>query len=258
MDKFISDPHLGHERILDYERTQFASIREHDEFIKNMIRKNVSRDDTLYVLGDVGHLTQENMDFWLNLPCQTILIRGNHDKQKEKLLKTFDVVSDVPIFYHKRVLLSHEPLPVTGDTINIHGHLHGSDLKMPNYINISMHVFGYKMLTSDDIHRMVAATPKESQKFMYEWYAEYYRFTTPNHNVELLPNGDVDVIESRRKLLTENSATRTKYKALLEAIRNDYADPELLATVYFLHGNPDVSLAEMVKRVALLAEYGKD
>ena len=35
MDKFISDPHLGHENKIKFERTQFKSIEEHetpDEF----------------------------------------------------------------------------------------------------------------------------------------------------------------------------------------------------------------------------------
>ena len=40
--------------------------------------------------------------------------------------KLSNVVSDVPIFYNKRILLSHEPLPVTNETINVHGHLHGA------------------------------------------------------------------------------------------------------------------------------------
>lgn len=63
MDKFISDPHLSHENIIKFERTQFKNINQHDVYIKNLITKNTSPMDTLYVLGDVGELTKENMIF---------------------------------------------------------------------------------------------------------------------------------------------------------------------------------------------------
>ena len=93
MDKFISDPHLSHDNIIKFERTQFKTIKEHDDYIKNLITTNLHPNDTLYVLGDVGEMSRDNIQFWKNLKCKTILIRGNHDTQKQKLLQAFDIVS---------------------------------------------------------------------------------------------------------------------------------------------------------------------
>ena len=63
LDKFISDPHLSHENIIKFERTQFKTIFQHDIYIKSLIIKNTQKNDTLYVLGDIGELTKENMLF---------------------------------------------------------------------------------------------------------------------------------------------------------------------------------------------------
>lgn len=171
MDKFISDPHLSHDNIIKFERTQFKTIKEHDDYIKNLITTNLHPNDTLYVLGDIGEMSRDNIQFWKNLKCKTILIRGNHDTQKQKLLQAFDIVSDVPIFYNKRILLSHEPLPVTNETINIHGHLHGAYLDSDNHVNLSIHMANYKIWTEKMLEKLVMQQPKISQKFMFEWYA---------------------------------------------------------------------------------------
>ena len=44
MDKFISDPHLSHENIIKFERTQFKNINQHDVYIKNLIKKKHPTD----------------------------------------------------------------------------------------------------------------------------------------------------------------------------------------------------------------------
>ena len=92
MDLFLSDPHLSHSNIIIFERTQFQTIEEHDEFVKSLIQRSVSKYDTLYVLGDVGLLNDENITFWKSLPCKTILIRGNHDTQLGKCDQAFNIV----------------------------------------------------------------------------------------------------------------------------------------------------------------------
>ena len=61
MDKFISDPHLSHDNIIKFERTRFKTIKEHDDYIKNLITTNLHLNDTLYVLGDVGEMSRDNI-----------------------------------------------------------------------------------------------------------------------------------------------------------------------------------------------------
>lgn len=221
MDLFLADPHLSHKNIIEFERTQFKTIEAHDDFIKNLITSSVKPHDTLYVLGDVGDLTADNIQFWQELPCKTILIRGNHDTQKSKLTQAFDVVSDVPIFYKKRVLLSHEPLPVTNETINIHGHLHGARLNKSNYINLSIHVNKYKLLTEKDIERLVAVRPKIAQNFMYEWYAKDYIFETEKSEIAYTIFGNIDLEKTRLHLFNKNPMKR-KLESTVDAFLEKY------------------------------------
>lgn len=221
MDYFISDTHLGHSNIIDFERTEFASIEEHDEFVKNAITSKVKSDDVLYVLGDVGSLDDENIEFWQNLPCKTILIRGNHDTQKAKLLQAFDEVSDVPIFYRKRVLLSHEPLPVTSETINVHGHLHGAKLRSANHWNISFREVGYQLVTEKEVLSFMSSMPKISQDFMFEWYAALYDFTLPNSAVYFHDDRSVSLRATRGAMLGTPKFQR-KIDRAMEKFRQDY------------------------------------
>ena len=223
MDKFISDPHLSHENIIKFERTQFKTIKEHDIYIKNLITKNTHPNDTLYVLGDVGDLTKENMIFWKNLKCKTVLIRGNHDTQKQKLLEAFDVVSDVPIFYNKRILLSHEPLPVTNETINIHGHLHGTYLDSDNHVNLSIHMANYKIWTEKMLEKILMQKPKISQKFMFEWYADKYVFKTEKSDVIFKNDHKIDLEKSRLKQIKEGSLKKIYEKTITNFLK-EYPD----------------------------------
>lgn len=223
MDKFTSDPHLSHKNIISFERKQFKTIDEHDTFIKYIIQSNVKPNDTLYLLGDVGEMSDKNIEFWKSLPCKTILIRGNHDTQKGKLLKAFDVVSDVPIFYKKRILLSHEPLPVTNETINVHGHLHGSRLNMNNYINLSIHVADYKIWTEKDLEKRLAIQPKISQHFMFEWYAKNYEFHNKKDDVSFDMFGNIDLEKSRKNQL-QKPKLQQKIKAMSFKFLQEYPD----------------------------------
>ena len=223
MDKFTSDPHLSHKNIISFERKQFKTIDEHDTFIKYIIQSNVKPNDTLYLLGDVGEMSDKNIEFWKSLPCKTILIRGNHDTQKGKLLKAFDVVSDVPIFYKKRILLSHEPLPVTNETINVHGHLHGSRLNMNNYINLSIHVADYKIWTEKDLEKRLAIQPKISQHFMFEWYAKNYEFHNKKDDVAFDIFGNIDLEKSRKNQL-QKPKLQQKIKAVSFKFLQEYPD----------------------------------
>ena len=221
MDRFISDPHLGHENIIKVERTQFTSIKEHDDYIKNLIMTEVKTYDTLYVLGDVGELTKENISFWKNVPGKKILIRGNHDTQKGRLEDAFDNVSNVPIFYNKRILLSHEPLPVTNETINVHGHLHGAYLDSKNHLNLSIHMANYKIFTEKDLEVILRQMPKISQKFLYEWYADKYVFTTEKNDVIYDKEGKLNLQQSRIVQFANPQMTRT-INAFVKQLRTNH------------------------------------
>lgn len=222
-DKFVSDTHFGHENILNFERTQFSTIEEHDQFIKKLITKEAKTCNVLYHLGDFGELSEENIKFWHNLPCHTVLIRGNHDSQKGKLLQAFDFVSDTPIFYNKRILLSHEPLPVTNETLNLHGHLHNAKLHNKNYVNLSIDVANYKLMTGKKVMQLLAEQPKIAQSFMSEWYAKDYDFLGPQPDVRFENTGEINLVETRLHRLL-NTTDNRRYTSALSKFKAKYPD----------------------------------
>lgn len=183
MDYFISDFHFGHKPIIKFERFQFSTIQEHDEYIITLLEKTLQATDALYFLGDFGYLEGELLTRFQNLPCyKKVIIKGNHDERQAKYYREnygFTEVSDVPIFLNKRVVLSHEPIPVKDDTLNIHGHLHGAKLIKSNYINVSIAVANYQLLSRKTIDKLLSQTSKVSEKFLEEWYSDLYETTIP-------------------------------------------------------------------------------
>lgn len=194
-----SDTHFCHNNIIRFERTQFETIEEHDDYIMSVISKTVTKNDELWHHGDVGKMSDKVIEFFQNLPCKTVLIMGNHDKQITKCRQAFDEVYIHPVYIHKRILLSHEPHPVPPGVINIHGHLHNSKLDSDQHHNISIHVFDYKLMSEKDMERLVASHPKEKEKFLYEWYAPLYVFDDSINDV-MMKDGRIDLVESRKRL----------------------------------------------------------
>lgn len=190
---FIGDLHFGHKNLLKFERTQFETIEEHDQFIIDSINKHVKLTDTLYVLGDVG-----NVEKVKQLNGRKILIMGNHDaRSKQEYLSYFNDVYETPIYFNKRVLLSHEPKPVTQGILNVHGHLHGAYLDSKNHFNTSADLINYIPVSADLLGSKVALLEKDNERFLYEWYADMYVFTGERDDVVLDENFKIKLEESR-------------------------------------------------------------
>lgn len=86
-----SDLHLGHKNICKY-RTQFSSADEHHNFIFENLATNVSKRDTLYILGDCAF-----DKYWLDkvksIKCQhKKLILGNHDSENHSIRELADAL----------------------------------------------------------------------------------------------------------------------------------------------------------------------
>jgi calcineurin-like phosphoesterase family protein len=193
---FISDPHFGHNNIRRFERTQFASIEEHDSFIIDQVNSIVKPQDILYILGDLGELEKVRL-----LNGRKILIMGNHDsKTKTQYLGYFAEVYDTPIYFSKTILLSHIPQPVTQNILNVHGHLHGSYINKPNYVNLSIDVIKYRPISADQLYLLASRLPKESIRFLDEWYADLYKFPRWQDRIDIITdeNGCILLEESRK------------------------------------------------------------
>lgn len=133
----ISDPHFG-DKDCKYMDENWVTPEEHI----NIINKSVGKSDTLICLGDCGDLS-----YFLKINAKhKILIKGNHDDGKKKhYYEVFDEVYDGPLFIAPKLVLSHEPLPVTPYYLNIHGHDHSDRSHSPYHINLASNIVNYQI-----------------------------------------------------------------------------------------------------------------
>lgn len=209
-----SDWHFNHfndentDGILKFERgSKFATIQEHDKYIVELIRKwfkKLTKDDTFYFLGDFGRpnreIFYELLRIFADAKCQTVAIRGNHDGEAEtvQMGQLFDEVHDYPIYISDRIILSHRPhVEIDQSVLNISGHLHGSTLTLPNYMCASLHVNGYKPITDKQAQGKLGSLPKRDIRFLWEWFAPYYKFTQKKEDCIYDKDGNIDLAASR-------------------------------------------------------------
>lgn len=209
MRYIISDTHFGHYNkdsqrgIITFERTQFNTIQEHDEFLIDMfheIGKKLKPGDEFWHLGDFGDISYLYVMNYIAQPhVKTHFIFGNHDKLENLFdFKTwFDEVHQYPVYLSHKLVFSHEPVGTWESVINVHGHLHGSIIDAPNYINASVHVTGYKPVTDKYINSRYSKIPKWNMRFLYEPYANMYKFTQPKEDVIMDRDGRIDLSASR-------------------------------------------------------------
>lgn len=188
MDYVTADLHFGHQGILGFERSQFKSIKEHDEYIIRRLNEKLRPGDVLYVLGDVGFRGSKQTLAELGrklrrIECRKkILVFGNHDRfsKQEALGLGFDEVHLGPIYYESSrvpggIILSHQPVREALDNpyaINVHGHLHGGALDLPNYYNANIAQCGYQPLPLNRFEELAEKSLKgRKERFGQEWYA---------------------------------------------------------------------------------------
>lgn len=209
MKYIISDTHFNHwseyeqRGIITFERDQFDNIREHDNYIVDMITKlseKIKPGDEFWHLGDFGDLNY----LWViqlikDAGAETHFILGNHDHQYDiiNFAKYFNYVHEYPVYLSKKLVFSHEPVAAWDSVLNVHGHLHSSIIDKPNYINASIHVAGYKPITDKHISTAFSKMPKWTMRFLYEPYANDYKFIQNKSDVVMDRNGKIDLSASR-------------------------------------------------------------
>ena len=66
MSTFIcSDPHFGHENMINRHRKQFKDVLEHNEAIVSNWNKVVSKRDKIYILGDITMESRKDLH-WIS------------------------------------------------------------------------------------------------------------------------------------------------------------------------------------------------
>lgn len=112
-----------------------SSNTKRTEIFLDKINSVVKKDDNLVCLGDLinKHTGTDRMveDFVKGIKCNNkFLILGNHDflKLEDYIALGFIYVTDHAALNinGQKVIFTHCPIPIKKDTINIHGHIHGS------------------------------------------------------------------------------------------------------------------------------------
>ena len=203
MRYFISDLHMGHLDIIDFERTDFSTIEEHDNYIANFMNslsKKLKPGDEVWNLGDYGLVDYLYFTDWIRQAgAKAYYMYGNHDRQSDLPIfeKYFDQVFLYPVFLSQKLVVSHFPVAVYPDTINVHGHCHQSKLKDINHVCVSIHVINYQPLTDKSLDSIYSKLPKFTRRFLYEPWAADYQFIQPKEDVIMDPNGNIDLSASR-------------------------------------------------------------
>lgn len=215
MRYFISDLHFGHywngRGIINFERTQFNSIEEHDDYIEAVISKlcrKLKPGDEVWNLGDFGSLGHLNIANWIiRTGAKAYFIYGNHDKQSDLSYfeKYFSQVFLYPVYLSQKLVVSHYPVAVYPDSVNVCGHLHGAKLQDVNHVCASIHVANYQPITDKSLETVFSKLPKFTRRFLYEPWANDYQFIQAKEDVIMDLNGNIDLSASRllQKLNTD-------------------------------------------------------
>lgn len=134
-----SDLHIGHDRDFIVQDRGFQTITDHDNTIVERWNKTVSKEDEVYLLGDVMMKdTDYGMKILESLNGHIHIIRGNHDTDEKikAYLESDNVIEAVAATYyrmgkitfymsHYPTLVSHSKLKKMNHAlINLYGHTH--------------------------------------------------------------------------------------------------------------------------------------
>jgi len=168
---FISDQHLGHKRVIEYTNRPFSCIEEMDEIIIQNHNKVVSKNDTVWFLGDFALTRKEKIREYLSrLKGKLNLVVGNHDmflndKDCTRLLNEICRYKEIKE-YGQLYVLSHYPFyswnKRSYGSVHIHGHCHkdidlsidilGNDL-CNRYLCVSAECIDYTPISLEKIKR---------------------------------------------------------------------------------------------------------
>lgn len=136
MKYFISDLHFEHENVLiGLRREHFPTIEQWDEGMLAEIRSRVTKQDTLFILGDMVMDDRKKLAKWRSrIVGDCWLIRGNHDPSIEACQQIFGRTRVRDTFEAKlagehKCFLSHYPhayWPCSHrGSFHLYGHMHG-------------------------------------------------------------------------------------------------------------------------------------
>ena len=145
-----------------------ANLRQ----LMDQYNKDIQAGDLFIYLGDLydpGAVDDKRLaqvrTFISSIPAHKVMCKGNRDTQDDSyyLDLGFDEVCDIAIIHS--IVLSHKPVYVEPNMINVHGHLHNEKPSNMTYQHINAYDFeqsGHPILLDDLIDQAVKAQPIQS------------------------------------------------------------------------------------------------
>lgn len=152
----ISDLHFGHRKMAKYRG--FDSVEEHDQHIINSWNSVVTKNDSVWILGDITMEKKVHYELLSKLNGIKRVVLGNHDMPKpshnQELLKYVNSLSGAVTDRKDRYVLTHIPVhpsELGRFGVNIHGHLHEEVIDDDRYINVCCERVDYKPVLLNEI-----------------------------------------------------------------------------------------------------------
>jgi calcineurin-like phosphoesterase family protein len=136
----------------------FANAEEMNEQMIENWNSVVKHDDKVYHLGDVV-INKKFLPILHRLNGQKRLILGNHDHWKTNILEEYFVAVYGSRSLHD-MILTHIPVhPNQIDRFgtNVHGHLHGTVMDDPRYLNVSVEQIGFTPIDLEEVRARIKA-----------------------------------------------------------------------------------------------------
>ena len=207
-----SDLHLNHFSIIDFERwnldrnglSYIDTLQQYNEMVVRNVNLTVNPSDTLYILGDFAFGGSDVIRHFLSqINGYKILIKGNHDRYsvESALRMGFDEAYDHPIYLpgtKGKILLSHYPAREALDNpyivYNLHGHIHGGYLDLPNFRNVNIAMNGYHPINMETFTRSLDSMGRNrNEPWLGEWFAKYQVFKSGNPDIVVDQSGKIDL-----------------------------------------------------------------
>ncbi|MDD6053944.1 MAG: metallophosphoesterase family protein [Clostridiales bacterium] len=132
---FTSDIHFSDERIIKLCSRPFLSTQEMDEYIIEKWNRKVSKNDMVWVLGDIVSPELFNKELLNKLNGKIYLILGNHDypvRDKIASETKIKICAENSIYQDGNIVMCHYPIMDWNDrdkgTVHLYGHVHNKEI----------------------------------------------------------------------------------------------------------------------------------
>lgn len=129
---YISDLHFGHKNAIAFDNRPFFTVEEMNQKLIENWNRAVSKNDHVYVLGDMFWDNSIINDTMKQLNGNKYLIKGNHDRINSEMKKQFVWIKDYDEITdgENHVVLCHYPIPCYKNHFygwhHLYGHVHNS------------------------------------------------------------------------------------------------------------------------------------